>query len=211
MKQFFIYFGIFLSVILTSCSGVTKIACVGDSITEGAGLVWQSKTSYPVILDSILGPKYSVLNLGRSGTTLQQKGDFPYWTAKEFYDVFALRPNIIIIKLGTNDTKPENWNAKRFAADYQALVDTFKTIQGHPRIYICLPVPVCQTKWGINDSTLTAGVIPAVELLAKTNGFKTIDLYHGMQNECTNFPDGVHPSEKGAKIMAGIIAHEIQK
>lgn len=211
MKQFFAYFGIFLSAILTSCSGVTKIACVGDSITEGAGLVWQSKTSYPVILDSILGPKYSVLNLGRSATTLQRKGDFPYWTAKEFYDVFALRPNIIIIKLGTNDTKPENWNAKRFAADYQALVDTFKTIQSHPRIYVCLPVPVCQTKWGINDSTLTAGVIPAVELLAKTNGFKSIDLYHGMQNESANFPDGVHPNEKGAKIMAGIIAREIQK
>lgn len=211
MKQFLIYFILFFSIILTSCSGVTKIACVGDSITEGAGLVWQSKTSYPVILDSILGPKYSVLNLGRSATTLQRKGDFPYWTAKEFYDVFALRPNIIIIKLGTNDTKPENWNAKRFAADYQALVDTFKTIQSHPRIYVCLPVPVCQTKWGINDSTLTAGVIPAVELLAKTNGFKSIDLYHGMQNESANFPDGVHPNEKGAKIMAGIIAREIQK
>ena len=76
-----------------SCSSVTKIACVGDSITEGAGLVWQSKTSYPVILDSILGSKYSVLNLGRSATTLQRKGDFPYWTAKEFYDVFEFDNN----------------------------------------------------------------------------------------------------------------------
>jgi acyl-CoA thioesterase I len=211
MKQFFIISGIIVLLIFSSCSSVTKIACVGDSITEGAGLAWQSNTSYPVILQSLLGQKYSVLNLGRSATTLQRKGDFPYWSAKEFYDVFALRPNVIVIKLGTNDTKPENWNAKRFATDYQALVDTFKTIPGHPRIYVCLPVPACKDRWGINDSTITAGVIPIVEQIAKTNGLKVIDLYHGMRNECANFPDGIHPNENGASIMAGIIAGELKK
>ena len=73
-----------LLLLFVSCSNKIKVACVGDSITEGFGLAWQSKTSYPVVLDSILGPNYSVLNLGRSATTLRKKGDFPYWSCKEF-------------------------------------------------------------------------------------------------------------------------------
>lgn len=142
MKQIKIIYLSFILLIFTSCSNNTKIACVGDSITEGFGLAWQSSTSYPVVLDSILGPGYSVLNFGRSATTLRKKGDFPYWSCKEFHNVFALQPDIIVIQLGTNDTKSQNWNADSFAIDYQALIDTFRTIPSSPRIFVCLPVPV---------------------------------------------------------------------
>lgn len=199
-------------MILVSCSKrQIKIACVGDSITEGSGLVCQSKTAYPVMLDSILGLNYSVLNCGRSATTLLRKGDFPYWTCKEFYNVFKYNPDIIIIKLGTNDTKPFNWNVENFALDYQALIDTFRTIPSKPKIIVCLPVPAFKTAWGINDSTLTAGVIPIIEKLAKANNLTIIDLYHQMSDQSSYFPDGIHPNEKGAKIMAGKIAKEILK
>jgi len=129
-----IYFS-FVLLIFTSCAGnEIKIACVGDSITEGYGLACQSKTAYPILLDSILGSNYSVLNCGRSATTLQKKGDFPYWICKEFSNIFTYNPEIIIIKLGTNDTKSNNWNAENFAKDYQALIDTFKTIPTNPPI-----------------------------------------------------------------------------
>ena len=99
-----------INLLMFSCAPkITKIACIGDSITEGYGLACQSKTAYPVVLDSILGPNYEVLNSGRSATTLQRKGDFPFWICKEFSNVFAYQPIIITIKLGTNDTKPQNW------------------------------------------------------------------------------------------------------
>jgi acyl-CoA thioesterase I len=188
-----------------------KIACVGDSITEGYGLAWQSKTAYPVVLDSILGPDYAVMNLGRSATTLQKHGDFPYWICKEFSDVFAYTPDIIIVTLGTNDTKSQNWHADIYEKDYQALIDTFKTIPSHPKIYLCLPVPVFKTVWGINDSTVTAGIIPIIEKLAKKNNLPVIDLYHAMSNQPEKFIEGIHPNETGAKIMAEIIAKEIIK
>jgi alpha-L-fucosidase 2 len=204
----------YLTVILllgASCTvNNTKVACVGDSITEGYGLACQSKTGYPVVLDSILGSNYSVLNLGRSATTLQKKGDFPYWICKEFSDVFAYKPNIIVVMLGTNDTKPQNWHADNYEKDYQALIDTFKTIPTNPKIYLCLPVPVFKTKWGINDSTVVHGVIPIVQKLAKSNNLPVIDLYHQMQNQAANFVDSIHPNETGAKIMAAIIAKEIK-
>ena len=129
---------------------------------------------------------------------------------KNFLDVFAYRPDIIIIMLGTNDTKSQNWNEESYAADYQALIDTFKTIPSKPKIFVCLPVPVFKTKWGINDSTITAGEIPIIENLAKKNNLQIIDLYHKMSGQGENFFDGIHPNEKGAKIMAEIIAKEIE-
>ncbi len=197
---------------LLSCSKEeVRIACVGDSITEGYGLAVQSKTGYPVVLDSMLGVGYSVLNLGRSATTLQKHGDFPYWIAKEFSDVFAYKPNIIVIKLGTNDTKPNNWNSVNYKADYQSMIDTFKTISTNPQIYLCYPVPVFETKWGINDSTVVNGVIPVIDELAKSNNLRVINLYHGMNNQKVNFPDGIHPNEEAVKQMSGIVAEALRK
>ncbi len=211
MQQFKIICLFFILLIFTSCSNKIKVACVGDSITEGYGLAWQSKTAYPVVLDSLMGPGYSVLNLGRSATTLRKKGDFPYWSCKEFYDVFVYQPDIIIIQLGTNDTKTQNWDAPSFAADYQALIDTFKTIQSKPRIYTCLPVPVFHTKWTINDSVMTTGVIPIIEKLAKENNLPVINLHKKMSGQGNNFFDGIHPNKKGAKIMAEVIAPYLKK
>lgn len=58
---------------------------------------------------------------------------------------------------------------------------------------------------------MTAGVIPIVEKIAKSNNLPVIDLYQKMSGQGENFFDGIHPNEKGAKIMAGIIAQELKK
>ena len=211
MKRFKVVYFAFVLLIFSSCSGNIKIACVGDSITEGYGLPYQSRTAYPVVLDSLLGPGYSVMNLGRSATTLRKKGDFPYWSCKEFYDVFAYRPDIIIIMLGTNDTKTQNWDSASFAQDYQALIDTFKTIPTKPKIYVCLPVPVFKSKWTINDSTLTKWEIPIIKKLAGKNNLPVMDLHSQMSGYGQYFFDGIHPDVKGAEIMAGVIAKDLKK
>jgi acyl-CoA thioesterase I len=204
-------FALFLVTLMLSCSPDKKIniACIGDSITEGYGLAKQSETAYPVVLQNILGPNYKVLNSGRSATTLQKQGDFPFWICKEFSNVFAFNPNIITIKLGTNDTKPQNWNPERYKADYQALIDTLQTIAPKPAIFLCLPVPVYQTNWGITDSIVINGIIPIINELALKNNLKTIDLYSGLQNNAAFFPDGIHPNEDGMKIIAKIISESI--
>lgn len=114
------------------------------------------------------------------------------------------------MKLGTNDTKPYNWNAERFASSYQALIDTFQTITPQPKIYLCLPVPVYETKWGINDSTVVNGVIPAIKAMAEKNKLAIIDLYSALSNQPELFPDKIHPNEAGAKIMAETVAKAIR-
>lgn len=200
-----------LLLIMSSCKTTTRVACVGDSITEGSGHKYQSKTAYPVVLNNLLGEKFSVLNAGRSAATLQKKGDLSYWDCNEFSNVFAFKPSIIIIKLGTNDTKPHNWKLNSFEEDYQALIDTFQTIKPTPRIFLCKPVPVFNTRWGINDSTMTNSLIPTVEKLAKKNNLPIIDLYTALKTEGANFPDDIHPNEKAAAIMAETIATKILK
>lgn len=202
---------LFAGLILLFSSCATRIACVGDSITAGSGIHSESKDGYPTQLGRILGKNFQVLNAGRSGATLQQKGDLPYWNCNQFSNVFAFRPNTIVIKLGTNDTKPQNWTLGDFEKDYQALIDTFRTISPKPKILLCKPVPVFETRWGINDSTLVNGVIPAVEKLALKNNLEIIDLNKGMLDKGSEFPDNIHPNVAGAVHMAEIVADAIQK
>jgi acyl-CoA thioesterase-1 len=199
-------------ILLTACqeNKPVKVACVGDSITEGAGISPQSELAYPVVLDSLLGDQYTVMNLGRSATTMRYHGDFPYRTAKEYSNIFAYEPEVIVIKLGTNDTKPQNWDPEKFESSYQTMIDTFRTISTNPEIYVCLPVPVFKTKWGINDSTVVNGVIPIVKNIVQRNNLQVIDLYEPMLDKGEMFFDSIHPDAEGAARMAEIVAGRIR-
>jgi lysophospholipase L1-like esterase len=90
---------------------VTKIACVGDSITLGAGTSPDPAftNSYPAQLARMLGPDYLLRAFGVGGTTLLSKGDFPYITTSAFTESLQFTPDIVVIMLGTNDSKPWNW------------------------------------------------------------------------------------------------------
>lgn len=88
-----------------------RVVCIGDSITFGAGSNREERWS--ARLQNALGEKYEVFNLGISGTTLQSKGDSPY-TAKDNYTIARqIEGDIILIALGTNDSKPANWEKCR--------------------------------------------------------------------------------------------------
>ena len=121
----------------------------------------------------------------------------------------AFRPDIVIIKLGTNDTKPHNWKyGKEFRKDLSALIDSFRC-EGNPRIYLCYPATVYGTKWGINDSTIVHGVIPAIKKTARRKKVKIIDLHTPTSGMPENFPDRVHPNANGARILAQTVYQAI--
>lgn len=52
-----------------------KVACVGDSITQGSGT---KGNPYPKQLQALLGDKWKVGNFGFSGRPLMDKGDHPF-------------------------------------------------------------------------------------------------------------------------------------
>ncbi|GAF01617.1 GDSL-type esterase/lipase family protein [Saccharicrinis fermentans] len=208
-----VFYTCFILLLFTSCSSrPVMIACVGDSITAGAKHKKQSETAYPKVLDKLLGDGYSVVNCGRSGATALKRSNFSYWNCNEISNVFALRPDIITIKLGTNDSKPGNWNAERFKTDYQCLIDTFLSIKPKPKIYLCLPVPVFDHhNFRIRGEVVAHEVIPIIRSLSEKNHLPLIDLYQPFIGKAALVPDGVHPAEEGAAFLAKILAQQIKE
>ncbi|MCT4648176.1 MAG: GDSL-type esterase/lipase family protein [Carboxylicivirga sp.] len=207
MKTYLPYLLLF-SVLLFSCQKETKVACIGDSITNGGG---KSQASfYPVQLNHLLGADFKVLNCGESGATMQRDGNYPYWYQKDLHNALMFEPDIAVILLGTNDSKTNNWKATSYERDYQAMIDTLNSLDPQPKIYLCTPPPAYNSAWTISDSTIRSGVIPIVNNIAQRNGLTVIDLYKGMSNKAELFPDGIHPNEEGIKLMAEIIAEAIK-
>lgn len=188
-----------------------RVACVGNSITYGAGIKNRVRDSYPAVLSRMLGKEYYVKNFGFSARTLLNKGDHPYMKEQKYRDALTFNPNIVIIKLGTNDSKAQNWVYKAdFMKDMQTMIDAFSALPAKPKIYLCSPAKVYSApSKGINDSIIVNEIIPMVQKLAKKNKLQLIDLHTVMDGKKELFPDNIHPNEQGAKVMAGAIYEAI--
>ena len=181
--------------------GVIRVACVGDSITAGVGAA--RGKSYPAQLGQLLGDRWEVRNFGNSGSTLLNKGNKPYQKQKQFSGALAYNPQVVIIMLGTNDTKPNNWKLKdQFVADYLDLLGHFSKLEAKPRIFVCYAVPVPgKGNFGINE----AGVQeqrPMIAKIAKQAEVGVIDMHAALADRPETLPDRVHPNTEGAGLMA---------
>ena len=94
-----------------------KLACVGDSITHGSGTKIPARESYPAQLAGLLGPGWDVRNFGVSGATLLDKGDRPYTRQRLYKAALDFKADVVVILLGTNDSKPQNWKFKEEFAE----------------------------------------------------------------------------------------------
>lgn len=190
--------------ICTGCYRETiRVACIGDSITYGSGIKFRSRDSYPAQLGRMLGEKWQVRNFGIGGATMLKNGDKPYWQQQALGDALAYNPHVVIIKLGTNDTKPQNWKFKsEFVGDYVDMIEKFADLHTDPRIWICEPVPAYPERWGISDLRIRDEVIPLVEKVGRKCDLPVIDLYEPLSGKSELFPDQIHPNAEGAYLMA---------
>lgn len=194
-----------------------KVACVGNSITDGAGIDMSGEKGYPATLSRLMGPGYCVKNLGVSGRTMANSGNLPYQNEPAWKDCIEWQPDVVVIKLGTNDTKTQNWEGKAefdYIPSLQQMVDSFKTFKKMPRVVLCTPIPAFQTEWTIRDSVIVNHLIPQLEKYAKENNFELLDLHTPFldavnQKWMTN--DKIHPNAKGAAKMAELIAEQLRK
>jgi lysophospholipase L1-like esterase len=151
----------------------------------------------------MLGDNWQVRNFGVPGATMLKKGDKPYWNQEAFRQVLAYDPHVVIVKLGTNDTKPQNWKHKdEFASDYRDMINCFEDLPAGPRIWICYPVPAYGERWGISDARIRNEVIPLLDRIAEQTNVAIIDLYKPLSNKSGLFPDRIHPNAQGAKLIA---------
>ena len=189
-----------------------RVACIGDSITDGYLIDLNDLNGYPAQMQTMLGDGYWVKNYGVGARTLLKKGDFPYMKELAWEDAQAFNPDVVVIKLGTNDTKDYNWvYGKDFAGDLQQMIDALQALPSHPKIYLSTPVPAFKRSWTINDKVITDEVIPILENAVKKNGLAgLIDLHTAFLGDEGLFADdGIHPTQEGARKMAEIIAKTI--
>jgi lysophospholipase L1-like esterase len=178
-----------------------RLACVGDSITQGVGA--GNDMAYPTQLKALLGEGWEVGNFGVSGRTLLRNGNLPYWKAAAYTKALDFKPDVVIIMLGTNDTKPQNWKHKaEFEGDYRDLVKSFLDLPTKPCVFICRPVPVLGNgNFGINDSALQEQM-PVYAKLAEELKVDVIDMFAALDGKPEMLPDRVHPNAAGAGEMA---------
>lgn len=187
-----------------------RFGFLGNSVTIGSGLSNPDIECYPAQIANLLEEKYGdtciVSNYAVSGRTLLKKGDFPLWDEPLFQSGWVAAPDICFICLGTNDTKPYNWDVygDEFHLDYLAMMDTFKLRNPNVKFIVCYPPPAFAVVWDIRNEIILDGVIPVVDSVLTEREAILIDFYNPLIDSVDLFSDKIHPNATGAKVMAKI-------
>ena len=195
--------------------GKIKVACVGDSITYGHGISDRNMT-YPKQLGRILGEGYEVENFGVSGTTALHLGNSPYMATRRYQEALNFQPDIVVIKLGTNDSKAANMaHIDNFVSDVKTLISSFENLSSKPKVFLCLPVPAYsngKAPLSINGDRIIGEIIPLLKkVAAESKAVEIIDLFAPLSGHSDMFPDKIHPNADGARVIAETVAKKIRK
>lgn len=189
-----------------------RVACIGDSITWGFTLLRPSKQSYPALLQEMLGPEYEVRNFGHNDAAARFDADTPYIKKRVYQKSIEWNPDIVLIMLGTNDTKRRNWDPNIFRRDYTELVKTYMALPARPRVILIAPIrihlPFKIPVLGLYPETMEEGVRPAIREIAAKLGLELVDLVD-LFPDSTYMMDGVHPQAAGARLLAEAIYRSV--
>ena len=179
-----------------------RVACVGASDTSSP--TGYGTPNYPYYLAQMLGGDYTVLNFGASGTTMLKRGNAPYWNTQQYIDSSNSSPDIVIIMLGSNDSKPYNWvYQNEYAPDYREMIDHYRNLPSHPKVYINTLLTVYGAgNFDITDPIVTGQICPLIRQIGMEKGCQVIDVNSATKNMPQNFPDNIHPNSAGAQVVA---------
>ena len=197
----------------------SSLMCIGDSVTYGYGISDRRTRSYPAVLNELFGDTATVLSYAVSGSTAQDTGDQPF-TATPAYrasldTLEKEKIDKVIIMLGSNDSKPENWQgSEQFISYYDKLVGKYK--KEGTKIYLCTP----PAAFPVNSSHITsfdidtdrvAEIGELIRSYSEQQGLELIDVYSFTVGHRELFQrDAVHPSAEGAAQLAQFIYNEIK-
>lgn len=192
-----------------------KVACIGNSITNGGGVY----ASYPDHLGPMLAEKYGenayrVDNFGVGGTTLSKLSNNPYWEHEELQQALASEPDFVIIKFGTNDSKASCWPQSKdtYDDDLTEMVHLFQALPSAPVVCVGIPVWVCKDNYNISRATLEQEIMPVIRRTAIELGVDTIDFYSVLKDHPEYYhTDGIHPTHPGAELLAAKVMEKLEE
>lgn len=204
--------GLMITGVLLGTSEAARIvvSCVGNSITEQGIAI-----ELPKLLPTT---EYSVRDYGSSGRTvlngIENEMQNSYSKSSEFREVREFdSSNIIVFELGTNDSKPLFWNAKKenFNKDYLALIAALSGTKVKPKFILCLPLPAYTNNLSIDSATITNEIVPKIRSFSDSlkiffpGRIKLLDTHTPFVNHPELFKDGVHPTTEGYIKLANLI------
>ena len=129
-----------------------------------------------------------VTNYGVGGTTLMRAADAPYVNTSAFKLASASDADIVVLMLGTNDAKKQNWPLapKHFLEDYKAMIEVFRAMPSRPEILIMSPPPLYRDGvYGMLQVAVNTELQRYVPLVARANGLRPpVDLFSLWQSHC---------------------------
>lgn len=193
-----------------SAEGKRHILCIGDSITFGMGVYKNRQAeAWPYRLNALLGESRQVLNYGISAATLYKGGDHPY--KEEFLEAaIKVQGEVYLIMLGTNDSKPYNWNREGYERALLELVNCLRKNVPQAKVLLMTPPRAFPTKNGkiafdISNDRIHDEISPILRQTAEKEGLGLVDLYALTDNHPEYFDDGVHPNRLGNEAIAQCI------
>lgn len=190
-----------------------KIACVGDSITYGYGVVGWFENNYPKKLNKFLGDGFCVNNFGYSSRTASFKSSLPYKATSTYTKSLEYEPNVVIVMLGTNDATPKNWISEQsFYEDYKAIISSYQTLPSNPKVIVMSPIPsISQKAEDPDDDLIKNEIRETVKKIADEENLCYIDMYEEFSLKTELYRDGLHPNAKGAENIAEIVCRKIKE
>jgi lysophospholipase L1-like esterase len=178
------------------------VVCFGDSIT---------KRGYPELLGGTLGVE--AINAGVAGHSSAAG------LRRMRKDVLEKKPDVVVIFFGTNDARVDAPEVFVSADDYQANLDRMvgECRKVGAKVVICTLPPINETAYFTRHETtpydeaggaaeIWQSYRAAATAVAAKHKLPLVDLNATLRDEDWLSRDGVHPSEKGCRIIAARIA-----
>ena len=196
-----------------------KVATVGDSITygsNGSGGAVAEAEKYPSQLQTLLGNNYEVKNFGVSGATMINEGTDSggakkgYIQQAKYTESLDFQPDIVVIMLGTNDSKALNWDGHKaeYVDDALALIQSYENLPSHPTVYVAASPTVVEgsNSYGIQVDVVHNEIVPLQKQIALSKDGGFIDVHEATKDATTaQFPDRVHGNKDGYQLIADAV------
>lgn len=178
---------------------IKRLVFVGDSITCGIGVKNRDSDRYPALTVKLLQkkfPKITEINLGQSGYALGMQ------SATYANELLAKNPDAVVIQWGVND-QYSGFSVAQFAARYEQLVQTLRNAK--PDMPIVLTTLVADYRWPDNFDLWIGEANVAIQEIAARYKCHVAYVHRAINHDKELQPDGIHPNNAGAEIMAKAI------
>ncbi len=178
-----------------------RVVFYGDSITEA----WINQ-------DSLFFKNNNYIGRGISGQTSSQL------LLRFRQDVVDLKPNLVVIKIGTNDIAENTgpYNAAYTLGNIQSMVEIAKA--NGIKVILSSVLPATKFEWRLalgNRSAMILELNEKIKVYSQKTKIQYLDYHSALKNEQNGMnpdlaEDGVHPTLKAYKMMENLVQEKIK-